>query len=145
MTTSSIIFGLGLALLTAFLIARPFFQGSVQASSSRGGGERRRLLEHKATIYAAIREIDTDVQVGKLEVADHRILRQRYLAEGVAVLKALDELSSGDEIDAAIEADVDRLSSGDILASDRLFCADCGVQADPDDRFCAKCGARLRG
>lgn len=145
MTTSSIIFGLGLALLTAFLIARPFFQGSVQASSSPGGGERRRLLEHKAAIYAAIREIDTDVLVGKLEVADHRILRQRYVVEGVAVLKALDGLASGDEIDAAIEADVAHRSSGEHPPSDRLFCADCGAQTDPDDKFCAKCGARLRG
>ncbi len=143
MTTSSIVFGLGLALLTAFFIARPFYSSSVQLERDRSGGQRRRLLEQKAAIYAAIREIDSDVQVGKLEAADHQILRRRYLAEGVQVLKALDDLPPGDEIDAAIENDLARFSAGEQLETGQLFCAECGVQADAGDKFCAKCGARL--
>jgi hypothetical protein len=145
MTTSSIVFGLGLALLTAFLVALPFYRNSVQVDSTRSGGQRLHLLERKAVIYAAIREIDSDVQVGKLEPADHRVLRQRYVAEGVVVLKALDALSSGDEIDTAIERDVAHLSAGEQFDSGELFCVECGVQADAGDRYCARCGAQLEG
>jgi hypothetical protein len=146
MTTSSILFGVGLALLTGFYIIRPFYQRSQGSLSNRSGGERRELLEQKAAVYAAIREIDIDVQTGKLEPTDHRFLRQRYLNEGVAVLKALDDLLVADEIDAAIESDLERLRVGEPLSSsDGDVCPACGVPVDLADRFCAKCGARLRG
>jgi hypothetical protein len=145
MTISSILLGVGLALLSAFLIARPFYRHLSQPAAGRGEGERQSLLGQKAAIYAAIREIDTDVQVGKLELADHRTLRQQYVAEGVMVLRALDALPAGDEIDVTIEADVARWSQGESLASDGAFCPACGGSTDPDDKFCAKCGAQLRG
>jgi hypothetical protein len=143
MTTSAIIFGLGLVLLSAFYIVRPFFDNALRPDRNRSGGRRYQLLEQKAAIYAAIREIDADVQVGKLEPADHRALRRRYVLEGVSVLKALDELPPADEIDAAIEQDLARFSSGEGPELGQLFCTECGAQADPGDLFCAKCGARL--
>lgn len=145
MTISSILFGVGLALLSAFFIARPFYRHLALPAAGRGVGERQSLLGQKAAIFAAIREIDTDVQMGKLELADHRTLRQQYLAEGVIVSRALDALPAGDEIDATIEADVARWSQGEHLASDGAFCPSCGGSTDPDDKFCAKCGAQLRG
>ena len=143
MTTSAIVFGLGLVLLSAFYIARPFFEGSMRLDRERSGGRRHQLLEQKAAIYAAIREIDADVQVGKLEPADHQGLRRRYLAEGVKALKALDALEAGDEIDTAIEQDLLRFSAGELPELGQLFCPECGVQTDAGDKFCAKCGARL--
>ena len=88
MTISSYLFGIGLALITAVYIARPFIKRSTTPRSSLQAGRRQQLLAHKASLYAAIREIDTDVQLGKLESADHRVLRQRYVTEGVAVLRA---------------------------------------------------------
>jgi hypothetical protein len=146
MTISSILFGIGLALLAGVYVARPFRERSARPAAAQHGGKRQELLAQKAAIYAAIREIDADAQVGKLEPADHRTLRQRYVAEGVAVLKALDELPGGDEIDTAIEADVARFAGDEPLASSPgAFCRACGTPAEPGDRFCAKCGARLRG
>ena len=140
-----------MALLSAFFIAPPFYRHLGPPAAVRGEGERQSMLGQKAAIYAAIREIDTDVQMGKLELADHRTLRQQYVAEGVVVLRALDALPAGDEIDASIEADVARwsqgehLASGEHLVSDGAFCPSCGGSTDPDDKFCAKCGAQLRG
>ena len=145
MTISSIFLGVGLALLSAYFIARPFYRHLGHPAAGRGVGERQKLLGRKAAIYAAIREIDTDVQMGKLELADHRSLRQQYVAEGAMILRALDELPAGDEIDKAIEADVARWSQGVSLASDGAFCPACGSSTDLDDKFCAKCGAQLRG
>jgi hypothetical protein len=146
MTISSILFGIGLALLAGVYVIRPFGERSSRPAAAQRGGKRQELLARKVAIYAAIREVDSDVQVGKLEPADHRVLRGRYVAEGVAVLKALDEQPAGDEIDAAIEADVARLAGDEPLESPPgAFCRACGAPAEPGDRFCAKCGARLRG
>jgi hypothetical protein len=146
MTISSILFGIGLALLAGVYVARPFRERSSRPAAAQSPGERQRLRAQKAAIYAAIREIDADVQVGKLEPDDHRVLRRRYLAEGVAVLKALDAQPAGDQIDAAIEADVARLAGGEPLESPSgAFCPACGAPADAGDRFCGKCGASLRG
>ncbi len=146
MTISSILFGIGLALLAGVYVARPFRERTSRPAAAQSGGRRQELLAQRAAIYAAIREIDADVQVGKLEPADHRVLRQRYLAEGVAVLKALDALPAGDEIDAAIEADVAGLAGGKAPASrPGAFCRACGAPAEPGDKFCGKCGASLGG
>lgn len=147
MTTSAILFGCGLVLLTVFFISRPFREDTAQLIAGRETRERQELLSQKATIYAAIREIDADVAVGKLEQADHRLLRQRYVAEGIAVLKALDALPSGDFIDAAIEEDlwqIKQVKAQVFESASGLFCPTCGTRADIADRYCAKCGARLK-
>lgn len=155
MTISSYLFGIGLALITAVYIARPFIKRSATPRSSPQAGRRQQLLAQKAALYAAIREIDTDVQLGKLELADHRVLRQRYVTEGVAVLRALDGLLAPDEIDAAIEADVTSLRDGRRTVSHRPSpagaetgerrCPACDGLANTDDLFCARCGTRIEG
>lgn len=155
MTISSYLFGIGLALTTAVYIARPFIQRSTILPSSPQAGRRRQLLAHKAALYAAIREIDTDVQLGKLELDDHRVLRHRYVTEGVAVLRALDGLPAPDEIDAAIEADVTSLRDGRRPVAHRppssgaetgeRRCPACDGPANTDDLYCATCGNRLEG
>ncbi len=146
MTISSILFGVGLALLAGVFVARPFKQGYLRPVTLERGGERQQLLAQKAAVYAAIREIDNDVQLGKLERDDHRMLRQRYVAEGVAVLKALDALPIEDEIDQAIEADVVRVAERrPHETSDGAYCRACGAEANSGDRYCGRCGGSLKG
>jgi hypothetical protein len=144
MTISSILFGVGLVLLAAFYISRPLRQDLSRSADGQQMSQRQNLLEQKAEIYAAIKEIDSDVQVGKLEPADHQTLRQRYLREGVALLKELDALPADDPVESAIEADLQRLRQGEspaVLVAD--YCPACGAPAGPGDKFCAKCGAQL--
>ncbi|MBN1314404.1 MAG: zinc ribbon domain-containing protein [Anaerolineales bacterium] len=143
MTTSAILFSIGLVLLAVYFIARPFREAPGPSGRKIAGSERLELLIHKAAIYAAIQEIDADVAVGKLEVADHRVLRQRYVSEGVSILKTLDELPAGDSIDAAIERDISRYRTGESLSGE--FCPTCGTPVESKDRFCAACGERLGG
>lgn len=144
MTTSAILFGTGLALVVAYFVMRPFFDGSVFPDSTGYSSERLHLLEHKAAILTAIREIDADAETGKLEPADHRFLRQRYLAEGAAVMKALDVLPAGDSIDGAIEEEIARLRKRPLEIPGQL-CPSCGSLIGHEDRFCARCGASLEG
>jgi len=145
MTTSAILLGAATALLVIFYITRPFRERWVQSAEAGKQSQRQQLLEQKAAIYAAIKEIDADVAVGKLEAADHQTLRRRYLAEGVTVLKSLEALPADDPVDAAMENDIARWSEGERPTGAAQTCPACGVAVDPSDKFCAKCGQALRG
>ena len=143
MTISSILLGAGLALLVLLFVSLPFRE-RLPLSSKVGRGQRLELMTQKAAVLAAIHEIDADAQVGKLEPADHRVLRQRYLEEGIKILKELDALPPGDEVDARIEADVVRFrEQSGLVGAGVNVCSVCRGQVDPDDRFCAHCGARI--
>jgi hypothetical protein len=149
MTTSSLLFGASMVILVAFFVSRPLRERVALARAGRRANRRQQLMAQKAAIYAAICEIDTDVQVGKLEPADHQALRRRYVSEAVAVLKALDEELMEDPTGSAIEADIRRLKEGQPLAqlvsdAGTRYCGSCGAPVDERDRFCAHCGARLK-
>jgi hypothetical protein len=148
MTISSVLFSVGLALLLIYYVTEPLRRRNIQGLGSGDASAREQLLAHKFAILAAIREIDADAQVGKLEKADHQVLRRRYVSEGVAVLKELDALPAEDEVDQAIESDLTRLRSGDAPAAAPAaagYCHQCGARLDQADKFCAKCGTRVKG
>jgi hypothetical protein len=149
MTTSSILFGASIVIMLAFFIGRPLRERVSGRRAGRSASKRQQLMAQKAAIYAAIREIDNDVQVGKLEPADYRALRKRYVSEAVGVLKALGQESADDPIAAAIEADISRLKEGLPLAqaaadAGHRYCGSCGAATGAHDRFCAYCGERLK-
>jgi hypothetical protein len=111
------------------------------------------LITRRDAIYALIRELDADHQTGKINDEDYQALRQRYVTEGVAVLKQLDAIPSRDgrsALEAEIEAAVLALRRAHAVPtptgpqSAAQFCTQCGHPVDPEDRFCARCGAALK-
>jgi NADH pyrophosphatase NudC (nudix superfamily) len=111
------------------------------------------LISRRDAIYALIRELDADHQTGKINDEDYQALRQRYVTEGVAVLKQLDAMPRRDgraALEAEVEAQVLALRrSGAAPAaagprSSAQFCTQCGHPVEPADRFCARCGAALK-
>jgi hypothetical protein len=52
--------------------------------------ERYRLEKEKELAYAAIKEAEFDLQMGKLSAEDHAMLRARYEAKALAALAALE-------------------------------------------------------
>ncbi len=52
--------------------------------------ERYRLEKEKELAYAAIKEAEFDLQMGKLSPEDHALLRERYEARALAALAALE-------------------------------------------------------
>lgn len=55
-----------------------------------GDPERYRWEKEKDLAYAAIKEADFDLQMGKLSVEDHASLRAKYEARALAALDALE-------------------------------------------------------
>ncbi len=98
---------LSAAAVLAFIFA-PLFrkQGEVQRASNRES-RRRQLLEERERTLEAIRELDFDFRMGKLEDNDYRQIRSRYEADAIAVIKKLDEGNGrADPIEDLVEQEI---------------------------------------
>jgi hypothetical protein len=155
MDTGTILVGVALLVGTVVYVARPLFLRPSERSPERStdAHSHAQLTKRRDALYALIRELDADHQTGKINDEDYQALRERYVAEGVNILKQLDALSSGDSraaLEARIEAQVLALREARSTATGAdqepatRFCTQCGHPVDPEDRFCAQCGAPLR-
>lgn len=146
-----------------------------QAAASAAGARALReeaalaaLREEREALYAAIGDLDHDLETGKLSAADHAELRAELRARAIHLLReeratspaadgaaaaadgaapAADSEAADSEIRAAASADARAESEseaqppGEDTAAPR--CADCGFEAAQAHRFCAHCGAPL--
>ncbi len=58
---------------------------------SRAEARRRELIEQRDMVYEAIRELDFDHRMGKVEEDDYRQTRARYTSQAVELIKSLDK------------------------------------------------------
>lgn len=118
--------------------------------------EIERLVARKSVLLQSLKDIEFDRETGKLSETDYERLRDRYEREALQVMRELDEVRGGvdldDEIDAAVrerlehelrdagvEADrPDEASDGEPLA-----CPECEKELEPEARFCSRCGTPL--
>jgi rubrerythrin len=153
MDIASILLAAALILLVALLIARPLIERA-------GLGERQptqaeALAAERETVVAALRELDFDHTTGKIAEEDYSVQRAALVAQGVALLKQLDEISPqspaqtlDDELEAAIRTAREKISEKiskepSVSRPETLRCPQCGQPHQADDRFCSKCGATL--
>ena len=73
-------------------VCRPLFveRGEGERTSSRES-KRRELLEKREQVLEAIREIDFDHQMGKIEGDDYTETRGRYEAQAIELIDKLDK------------------------------------------------------
>jgi hypothetical protein len=85
---------LAAAALIAWFVIRPLAGGAEEAPA-RLRAERGRLhdlLAAKEAAYAALKEIEFDHLTHKLDEQDYEILRARYRARAVSLLKEIESL-----------------------------------------------------
>src|SRR5438105_4498925 len=149
MDLASILISAALVLLVAMFVARPLIErtGLRQHRPTRA----ETLAAEREVVVAALRELDFDRATGKIADEDYSAQRAALVAQGVALIKQLDEISDrpatqalDDELEAAIRAAREKLPQR--LSASRpaiLRCPQCAQPHQPDDRFCSKCGATL--
>lgn len=167
------VFILILAIGVAIFIALPFFRKKVEEASSQeeSGAIRnpieeklRKLNFEKESLYAALKEIDFDYDLGKLSKEDYEELQKKYKLQAAPILKEIDDvriktgiinleeevekeirlnrkakLTDGEEIEREILKA--RKSNGKDKTN--LICSNCGKEAVSDDKFCSNCGNKL--
>lgn len=114
----------------------PLFRSRPTGSLSPEEGESRSPLEReKQEAYAAIKEAEFDLRMGKLSEEDFKTLEQRYRQQALAAIVALEK--SGARGKTAKSASV-----GHKLRF--AFCPSCGQRLAAGANFCGMCGHSLR-
>ncbi len=115
MDIGAILIGLAIAVAAAVYVMQPLRRRSRLARSLAPSPRQRLEADYRATLDA-IRELDFDFQTGKVLEEDYRPLRERYVAQGVALLKEMEQLelqphphreaagTTSDEIEAMVQA-----------------------------------------
>ena len=160
MDIGSILLGLALLLVVAFVVLRPMLARPALPDPDEDSVNQ--LLLHREQALTQLRDLDFDHATGKFNEDDYAVQRALLVAEGVTALKALDAHGSApaapelDEIEAAVAQSRARraaLSPEDKLEASPgarraasaalLICPECSTAVLLGDRFCPKCGTPL--
>jgi hypothetical protein len=87
MDLGSLLLLLALLVLAALFVARPLLQPEDDAASEPAASS---LLAERERILDAIAELDADWELGKIPEENYRPQREQLVAEGAAVLQALE-------------------------------------------------------
>jgi hypothetical protein len=149
MDISAIIIVLALALVVGAFIARPLLRGGTRAASE-AEQERSVLEAERDRILAALQELELDYRMGKILPEDYQASRAEWMAQGVQVLKQIDQIEDHQagagasapppsDLEMELEAAVARLrgAGGETRSG---FCGQCGAALVAGDRFCSRCG-----
>ncbi|MEE9252449.1 MAG: hypothetical protein V3U74_03760 [Thermodesulfobacteriota bacterium] len=109
-----------IALGAGLFVALPLFRGAGgEKEEDAGNGAQsaylddlRKLNSKKQHLYAELKDIEFDFDMGKLSRSDYEEMERRYGAEAIAVLKEIDRLElrmTGDEAGAEIESEVAKM------------------------------------
>lgn len=111
------------------------------------------LLAERDGIYATLRDLELDRQLGKLDDADYTARRELYMTQAAGLLQEIDLLrgeGSAAKANAEIETQVAALRKTPLQkrttaarAASGLQCKNCGRAYDKGDKFCVKCGHAL--
>jgi hypothetical protein len=144
---------MGLIIGAAFFIINPLLKpGRMEGAVALETDEMLAELNlKKEGAYATIRELEFDLNMGKLSKEDYETLKAQYTHEAVDCIKAMDELKknknrqtnlSAKDLENEIEREIPALNASESAQAAELFCTQCGQKLSAADRFCSKCGAK---
>jgi len=138
---------LGLCGLAMYRVIAPLLhpEASARAEASTTPVRIRELEREKQLVLKAIREIEHDFQMRRINDADYKAMSERYRARALRLMRDID---AGDDFRSLIEQELKtRLAAADSAAEAGPAtpgCPDCGTVNDADAQFCKKCGKGLR-
>jgi hypothetical protein len=113
------------------------------------------LAEQKRRVLRALKDIESEHAIGKLDDADYEAIAQQYRQEAKALMREMDEnvapaLAEAEKIareylaSQGLGGTKNGANAGvAVAAPKRIECTGCGVSNEPDAAFCKKCGAGL--
>jgi rRNA maturation endonuclease Nob1 len=110
------------------------------------------LKNQKEGAYAAIRELEFDLSMGKLTEEDFQILKRQYTREAVGYMIEMDRLvasratspRTADSVpEQNFEQEVAEMRNLESSGRNYIYCTACGEKAAFENRFCAACGSSL--
>ena len=128
-----------LTMLTFAFIAYPLFRRSPVYAYSDEDEKSQELQSKRDTSYSMLKELEFDFQSGLLSEEDYRDLEARYKRKAISILRNIDDLAKGTDLEEEIEKQILEQRQGK-----GRFCSQCGTRYQEEDRFCSQCGANIR-
>ncbi len=135
--------------ITLAALAYPLYRARPQ-SATLNVSTLDDLLAQRDGLYATLRDLEADRQLGKLDEADYAARRAKYMAQASQVLQALDVVQgkgaatdAGARLEQEVRAQRKTTDRHAARTKDKAaggFCRHCGKALDAGDKFCAKCG-----
>ena len=117
-----------------------------EAAVDAQGDVIERLTLQKETLYTAIRDLDFDLQTGKVDADDHAVLRRQMEEEAADILRQLDLADPLADLDLVAEQQIlayRQQEDAAPLASEDT-CPACGTGLAADLTYCPICGHLLK-
>lgn len=111
-----------------------------------------KLKNKKNGVYTTLRELEFDLNMGKLSDEDFQILKRQYVQEAAGYMKEMDKLESSKasismdtnrEAEEEIEQAVNAARSPESVKRKHIYCTSCGEKASAESRYCTACGSKL--
>ncbi len=145
---------IGLIIGVSFYIISPLLKsGRIDGSFTLQTDEMMAELNlKKEEAYATIKELEFDLNMGKLSKEDYETLKAQYMRDAVDCLKTIDELQmnrdsqtglSEKDLENEIEREISALRATGPVTTAEIFCTQCDQRTSSTDRFCFKCGTKL--
>ncbi len=134
----TVVVALLLTALTFAFITYPFLKRTSRSTDSVDDEKSRELYSKRDTTYSMLKELEFDFQSGILTEADYRDLEIRYRRKAISILKNINDLEKGTEVEEEIAR-----QGLELRQSKGRFCPQCGARCQEDDHFCSLCGANL--
>ena len=137
MSIGAILVGISLLIATVPFVASPLLKEK-RRKPMPDGLEPTSSTDLHTQALSALRDLEFDHQLGKINPEDYTDLRSRLLIQAAATLETEEKQDA--EIDIRLEEAI--RARREQLAT-HLTCSQCGGTMDASDRFCRSCGQPL--
>ena len=126
-----------LIIAVALFVAAPLSDQHLAGAGLTAGAEAQNYDREHALAVQALRELEFDHAMGKLEGNEYRALRQKLESRALATVAAPRKTAGSLSAERRVESQpisVPRVATVN-------FCVQCGTRFDEGHKFCANCGA----
>ena len=148
------VFIFGLLIATFYWILHPLLREDDRQNGFTPKPEDilEKLRQKKYGAYAAVRELEFDLSMGKLAEEDFKMLKRQYLQEAAGYMKEMDQLESSKttvskitdtNLEEKINKEATAARNHELPKTKYIYCTSCGRKAAAESRFCTACGSNL--
>lgn len=151
----ALIIGVLVALAAVALVLDPLVRPyAIRPEPPSSEPEDDPVEQRKELALAALKEIEFDRAMGKLDDADYERMKAKYTAEALAAIREADAAAAPALVEPAVaQPPVGSGAGGDAVEAlvaakrragkGRKFCTECGSELEGTGKFCVECGARM--
>jgi cytochrome c-type biogenesis protein CcmI len=127
----------------ALFIAAPLSDNVLGGRSAASNAELKRREHEHALAVQALRDLEFDHAMGKLDARDYQVLRERLEIRALAAMGEVEKTHCEPPQDHIAPIAAWSQSSAAAQAAIVNFCPQCGTRIGAAHNFCANCGAAL--